>query len=79
MWTELCHQWSLHLGLVSGLNEELAILAPVHVHFLGRGYAILETFPRSLHEVDGIVLQIREYGIEGEVFQDSTHLHNTTG
>jgi hypothetical protein len=47
--------------------------------FWGGGYTILETFPSSLHEVDGIVLQSREYGIEGgEVFQNSTLLHKRT-
>jgi hypothetical protein len=47
--------------------------------FWGGGYTILETFPSSLHEVDGIALQSREYGIEGgEVFQDSTLLHKRT-
>jgi hypothetical protein len=47
--------------------------------FWGGGYTILETFPSSLHEVNGIVLQSREYGIEGgEVFQNSTLLHKRT-
>jgi hypothetical protein len=64
---------------MSGLNEELAILACVHAHLLARGYTILETFPSSFHEVDGIVLQSRDYGIEGgEVFQDSTLLPKMT-
>jgi hypothetical protein len=46
--------------------------------FWGGGYTILETFQSSPHEVDGIVLQSREYGIEGEVFKDSTPLHKWT-
>jgi hypothetical protein len=47
--------------------------------FWVEGYTILETFQSSLHVVDGIVLQSREYGIEGgEVFQDSTLLHKRT-
>jgi hypothetical protein len=47
--------------------------------FSGVGHTILETFPSSIHEVDGIALQSRKYGIEGgEVFQDFTLLHKTT-
>jgi hypothetical protein len=47
--------------------------------FWGGWYTILETFPSSLHEVDGIALKSREYGTEGgEVFQDSTVLHKRT-
>jgi hypothetical protein len=47
--------------------------------FWGGGYTILETFPSSLHEVDGIMLQSREYGTEGgEIFQDYTILHKRT-
>jgi hypothetical protein len=62
-----------------GFNEELAILGTVPVHLWGGGYTILETFSSSLHVVDGIALQSREYGIEGgEVFQDSTLLHKRT-
>jgi hypothetical protein len=78
MWIKLCHQCTLYPGLVSGLNEELAILAPVHIHLLGRGLHNPGDLPNSLHEVDGIVLQSRDYGIEGGVFQDSTLLHKRT-
>jgi hypothetical protein len=47
--------------------------------FGGGEYNILETFRSSLHEVDGIALQSREYGIKGgEVFQDCTLLHKMT-
>jgi hypothetical protein len=37
--------------------------------FWGGWYTILETFPSSLHEVDGIVLQSREYDIEEKFFR----------
>jgi hypothetical protein len=73
------HQWSLYPGLVSGINEELDILARVHVNLLGRWMHHLGDLPKlSSWGRSHCATEQRIWHRGRGIFQNSTLLNKRT-